>query len=321
MAFLLTPSDHVGRDVKRAARERLDHALDQLDRLDGDVAAVEEHVHETRKRCKEARALARVARPALGRDFDRFNARVRDAAAELSPIRDAHAALTTIDRLRAAAPDACDASFELVRAGQAELTSEAADTFGPSDPRLTEARRLLAAARRDVDRWDLPRGFEAIERGLQDTYRRGQRLVRRAARTPGDDLIHEWRKAVKQLWYQVRLLEPAAPSVLGPLETSLDGIAEALGDDHDLAVLLEHLAAAPDRYGGAVAIADVGRVARARQDDLRADAFRLAFSVYAERPGSFVARLRAYWHITLDHGPEPEMGGNGALPATPAAPA
>ena len=252
-------------------------------------------------------------RPALGKEYGRFNDPVRDAAAELSSIRDAHAVLKTLDHLEATEHADAAPTFEPVRAGQSDLAAAATNGLRPGDPRLVDARRLLTAARRDVKRWDLPRGFAAVGPGLEDTYRRGRRALRGAGTAPTDEQVHEWRKAVKQLWYQVRLLEPAAPSVLRPLADSLDSVANALGDDHDLAVLLERLAADPERFGGPAPVADVAAAARRQQDDLRARAFRLAATIYAEPPRTFVARVEAYWRIALGHGPERAAGGIGTL--------
>ena len=103
-----------------------------------------------------------------------------------------------------------------------------------------------------MKRWQLPDGFEAIGPGLARGYRRGRRALREAVDRPTDEHVHEWRKSVKTLWYHVRLLEPAAPSVFAPAIEALDHLAEALGDDHDLAVLVERLASDPHRYGGAL---------------------------------------------------------------------
>ncbi len=315
MAFLLRPTSRVERDIKRAARERLDDALSRLDLLDADpgAALVEEQVHEIRKRCKEARGLARLVRPSLGARFDRFNALVGDAAAELSGVRDAHAVLGTLDRLLAASPEGSDPPFASVRAILAEWAVTATEGLQAGDQRIADARRKLTTARRDIRRWDLPGGFDPIATGLGDTYRRGERALERVGRRPTDERVHGWRKAVKQLWYQVRLLEPAAPSVLGASCDALDALSDALGDDHDLAVLAAHLATDEERFGGAAAVADLTRLVRSQQAELRERAVRLGSTIYAEPRRAFVARIAGYWELTLADGPERPTGGIDAL--------
>ena len=124
-----------------------------------------------------------------------------------------------------------------------------------------------------------------------------------------DEAMHEWRKAEKNLWYQMRLLAPTAPSMIGPLIDRLDDLAEALGDDHDLAVLIERLESDPDRFGGEKATSEAIDLARDQQRDLRARAFRLGATVYAESPKAFVRRLHRYWDNARSLGPERRTGG------------
>jgi CHAD domain-containing protein len=315
VAFVIEPATRLSRDVRRVARERLDSAIDTLDQLGAQHGeATEEAVHAVRKRCKEVRALARLVRDPLGDEFARFNIIVRDAADVLAPIRDAQAVLATLDDLRAV-----DASrqpdLDRVRAIQAAAAEQATRDIHSGDARLEQAREMLVDARARVRRWQLPDGFGTIGPGLARSYRRGRRALRDAVDRPTDEHVHEWRKSVKTLWYQTRLLERAAPSVLTPLIETLDHLAEALGDDHDLAVLVERLAADPHRYGGALHAIRAIEIARGEQDVLRRPAFRLGATIYAEKPKAFVERFESYWSHTLVDGPDLTTGGITVLAA------
>jgi CYTH domain-containing protein len=127
----------------------------------------------------------------------------------------------------------------------------------------------------------------------------------RATGNPTDENMHEWRKAVKNLWYQMRLLESVASSVLTPLVATLDELAEELGEDHDLAVLVDRLRSNKDDYGGKKSVKKAVKLARTRQRQLRARAFRLGSTIYAEPPSAFVTRLEGYWRIATSAGAEP----------------
>ncbi len=313
MAYRIDPRNDLGSEIRRVATERLDLALAELDGItEADPLAVEASVHSVRKNCKALRGLARLVRPALGKEFGRFNTTVRRAANELSSIRDAHAVLGTFDDLDqvGADHDLCD-----VRSGQATMAEQATLSIQAGDPRIVTARKLLAKARRRVDRWDVPDGFDAMEKGLARTYARGRRARRAALVETSDVAIHEWRKAEKNLWYQMRLLAPTAPSMIGPLIDRLDDLAEALGDDHDLAVLVERLEFDPDGFGGEKVTSEAIELARDQQRDLRDRAFRLGATVYAESPKAFVRRLRRYWDNARSLGPERRTGGIAELAA------
>jgi CYTH domain-containing protein len=151
--------------------------------------------------------------------------------------------------------------------------------------------------------------FSTVGDGLRATYRDGRKALRRARREPTDEHLHEWRKSVKYLWYQTRLLRDVAPSVLRASIEQLDLLSEALGDDHDLAVLVAGLDADPDRFGDAAAVDHTRLVARQQQQELRRGAFRAGAIVFAEPADAFTARLRRYWRIRVDDGPEVTVGG------------
>ena len=312
MTDALPPRRKMRGELKRAARRRLDDALATLDSLvaldDPTTADIEEAVHEVRKRCKEVRGLAELVRPALGSRFDSFNGPVRDAAGELASFRDAHAILETFDRLRAARPDADDASLDRVRLHQADLAAAASQSVASGDERLDRARELLRTARSEIDDWKIPPGFDPIAAGLRRTYGRGARQHANVRQRATDDRIHEWRKETKRLWYQLRLVQRAAPSLLDPVIEQLHALGDALGDDHDLAVLVEMLEADTAAFGGDVVVEHARALARSEQDRLRAGAIRLGATIYAEPAEQFTDRIRRYWEITIDQGPELAVG-------------
>ncbi len=151
MAYRLEPSASTQDEVRRVANERLGKAIVLLDGLSGSGPdEIEDAVHEVRKRCKETRGLARLVRPALGDQFGRLNHTVRDAANELSSIRDAHALLGTFDDLRETTGREDDPLLDQVRSRQAASADAATRAINAGDRRIKDARRLLVDARCQV---------------------------------------------------------------------------------------------------------------------------------------------------------------------------
>ncbi len=306
MGYALRPDRRLQREVRRVANERLGGAIEQLDRAIGnppDPVDLEVIVHDVRKRCKASRGLARLVKPALGDDFRTFDRTVRDAANELSALRDAHVILATLDTLLATRPD--DAVLQELRDRHTAVSIDASERASAAgDARMATALAKLTDARTMSSRWKLPKGADTLESGVAATYRRGRSALRRVRSDPTDDRLHEWRKAVKYLWYQLQLVHDAAPSVLGPLVDELDQLAEALGDEHDLTVLVELLEAGGDNVSTASEIGHVCDLARRRQAVLRAGAIRSGATIYAEPEHAFAHRVGRYWHLAVDLGPE-----------------
>jgi CYTH domain-containing protein/CHAD domain-containing protein len=306
VAYVLDPGEPLQREVRRVAAERLDQAIEHLDQVVAGQTDVEAAVHEARKRCKAMRGLARLVRPALGDEFRPFDRAVRDAANELSALRDAHAIVETLDALLAREPD--DGVLAAARQHQADISAAATrEAISTDDERIATARRLLVDARAESARWKIPRSFDTVEDGITATYRRGRTSLRQVQSDPSDHAVHEWRKAVKYLWYQVQLVRDAAPSVLGPLAEQLDVLAETLGNDHDLAVLVGLLDDRPHDFGTPSEAARLRSLARHRQHELRTAAIRAGATIYAESPKAFTRRVARYWKLARDLGPEADQ--------------
>src|SRR5262245_51916833 len=97
-AYRIDPGEPVPDEVRRVARGRIEHALDELrGRSD---STREEAVHEARKDMKKLRALLRLVRGELGeRVYSAENACFRDIARELAGVRDADVMLATLTDL------------------------------------------------------------------------------------------------------------------------------------------------------------------------------------------------------------------------------
>ena len=284
-AYRLEEGEPLSEGIARVARGRIDRALEEL-RGETD-STPEQVVHEARKQLKKLRGLLRLARGELGEEtYGRENACARDAARELAGMRDADAMLATLDTL---------GELETGPLRQA-LEAHRVRTAGGARTQVAgEVMQALEQARERVDAWPLERdGFEAVEAGLGRTYRRGRREWRAVRREPSVEGLHEWRKRVKDHWYQLVLLEAAWPGVLEPWAEEAHSLSRRLGEDHDLAVLLEWSREHAPLDG-------LEAVVTARREDLQAQAFGLAAHLYAERPARFVRRMRRWWLVP---GPE-----------------
>lgn len=234
--YRLLTDESVDDGVKRIVEELAAEAQDHL-RAD-DPAEIPDAIHETRKLCKKARGLARLVRPALGEDYTPTNRFFRDAARQLSPIRDPHAISGTFEDL-GAVPGLLGETVANKTGDQlAERAEEATQRILENErDRITRASKLIEEARSQSVDWDIPDEFEPIGGGVAKTYKRGRKRFAEAHQTRDSDVFHEWRKRVKYLWYQTRLLRDSAPSVLRPLASRLHDLSDALGDSHDLVVL------------------------------------------------------------------------------------
>jgi CHAD domain-containing protein len=293
-AYRLQDGEAVPDGIRRIALGRLDHALEQL-RGKAD-SSPKESVHEARKDMKKLRSLLRLARTELGSDcFERENAALRGAGRLLSDARDADVMAETVDALAERYPgELPEETAPGLR--QALAGGDGGDGNDDRTVAAAQAVELLEGSWDRVGRWPLERdGFEALEDGLQRSYRRGRNAYHRARDEPTAEHLHEWRKRSKDLWYHHLLLQCAWPEALGPLADQAHELSDQLGDDHDLAVLGEWAKAHAAEAGGLYAVQSLTDLIERRRRELQAEAFELGERLYTERPGAFTRRFRGYW--------------------------
>jgi CHAD domain-containing protein len=303
MAYRLKKSEMKASDclppgVKRIAYERIDDALAYLESPDGDLDVA---VHESRKNFKKLRGLLRLVRREIGEKvYKRENACFRDAGRLLSDLRDSAVRIRTLDKLGETYNDELDDKvYATARESLVHAHDETRQRLVVEGEALVAAAEAVRAARARVDSWPIEESsFAVFAGGLRKIYKRGRNRLDDAQAEPAAEVLHEWRKRVKYLWYSVRILRPIWPKPMRALANEVHDLADTLGDEHDLAelqALVEERPALLSRAGARDTLFSVIGETRSR---LQQDAFRQGHRIYPERPTPFVKRFRAYWEAS-----------------------
>lgn len=273
----LARNEAIDEGLTRIANHAIARAAAHLTDVSMDPVA---RVHETRKRCKEVRAILRLGRDALDGDFASLNATFRDVAHQLAPAREAAVLLSTIKSLRAAAenPDEWRALTQVSR-------------FIARQPLPQVGLERLAEQLPSVS--FSAEGTGWFRRGLRRTYRNGRRALRHARVKPNADAIHEWRKRVKDLSYAVQIVSPVAPD-MREAHAKLDDLAHLLGDHHDVWSLDAFVAENHSRCGAAAAVR-VSAVAARRLSALESKIFDRGAAAYADPSRDWSRRVITSW--------------------------
>ena len=283
--YRLEPGETPIEGIGRVARGQLDLAIELL----GGGGDDGEAIHEARKTLKRVRAALRLSRDHLGTyRYRHENVILRDAGRELSGARDARVLLETLDGLAEHNPETLSAPARTRLRTALSATAEAAGATDDASP--SAVINALADARVRVATWPLPEdgGPEAFAPGLERIYRRGRRALRTAEKEATVDSLHELRKRAKDLWHAAQLLRPAAPKRMKKLARRAHQLSDLLGDDHDLAVLLDRARAQPELLDEGE-LAALSALVQRRQDRLRRDALALAARLYRRKPRKLAA--------------------------------
>jgi CHAD domain-containing protein len=300
MAFQLSAKESVSDGITRNVRRQIEKALKHLgakSKPSQRGVSQNEAVHEVRKCFKRVRAALRLVREELGDDVYREeNWCFRDAARPLTEVRDAEVLVESVDKLaqqfaEAIEPGALAKIREALLANQQEVTRRVLDEGKAFAAVKEAAARSLAR----LSGWRIERtGWAALESGLRRVYRAGHRALALALENSSVENLHEWRKQTMYLWHQLQLLEGAWTGSEKDLVERTHQQSTLLGEDHDLAVLRETLAADPLAYGGHRILKGVFAVIDRRRQELERQAFALGQELYKDPPKVFTSRIETW---------------------------
>jgi len=257
-----------------AALNLLDGAIETLISSQDDEA-----VHAARKAAKRLRALLRLMQRCWGPlAYRRENERVRDAAKPLTAVRDAfmlRKSLRSMPIRPVALRRGLEAEYHQERSALQSRGARAAIA------KFLSTREHLAA---------LPASHSEIASaiaGVRKSYKAGRSACAQA-KSRDDQALHEWRKQAKYLLNQLELLHVVFNVEFKTLHRRAYQLAEILGTDHDLGVLLSKL-----RFYNANNRA-LAMHLKKRRRKLQARALRLGKKLY-RRPAKRIAhRMRGH---------------------------
>ena len=221
MALEIKPGKSLAKNLQRIVKSQATKATSALHNESS--LPFDEVVHEVRKRFKRLRAVARLARAALGEGTSRrLNHRLRDAARPLGDLRDAKVLVKTLERLAERWPEHDrPAVLSVVRGAIERRAAETRRDAALQGDLLARVTAATERALRDFRRVKFVRhSWDSLAEGLTSAYARCHEAYQEAERERDDDRLHTWRKRVKDLLYQAEILSPDPPVVLSTDETS-----------------------------------------------------------------------------------------------------
>jgi len=290
MAFKLHHRKHIEDELAKIVRQQLRNAADALATSAG--SAVRSGVHESRKGVKKVRAVAAILKQAGAKLPRKDRKRLKSAARALSTVRDSTAIIDTFDRVRRRYPRQLpEHTYGILRRGLV-AARDRNEARAQRDGVVADAAERLEKTRKAAGKWTSPSitwpGLIAI---VAASYRRSRKAMKRARATGQSATLHSWRKELKTLFYQLRLMRPLTTGV-APLVAELKRLETELGDDHNLVVLAATLRGCRDLRSMRAEIRQIGRLAARMRQSLRRRAFALGRRLQVRKPDAFAGWIR-----------------------------
>jgi CHAD domain-containing protein len=275
MAYRLNRREPIPDGVRRIAAEELNKALKELaDSVEGNRDG---RIHGARKSLRKLRVLVRLVQTELGRSkIKRANRYFRDAGRPLSRARDAEALVQTAERLR----KRCRGKEEQSTLGRCCTTlrrsARKRTRWTPKCRKIVVS--AIRAAERQVEKWDLRKlTRNDLLRGLRHACKRAGRAFCTASASPNPENLHNWRKRVRDHWYQIRILESLSPGDNRKMGAGTRRLSSYLGECHDLVLLRRRIKHCAGKTGKSRLLK---KLIDARHSRLTGAAFEIAERIY-----------------------------------------
>ncbi len=291
MSYRLKSDERPSEGLKRIFRQEIEAAI-ELCRHPAEERGVT--VHEVRKHLKKLRAALRLAADEVGKDrHTREDRNLRDIGKLVSDLRDAQVRLQTFDQLRDVMIKRTGCNpFPTIE----QLLSMERDSFSAAFagwqkqaiPKLEEVRDRLSKWPTEGINW------KQICAAVAKTYKRGQRRLQKAIKNPEPENLHAWRQRMKDLWYQLRIVQPLNRLVLEEIAIDAKTLGELLGRGHDYTFLLLRLKNERGDEALDAELDQLERLIQKRSAKLNLDALELGRRFYAEPAKAFAKRISIF---------------------------
>jgi CHAD domain-containing protein len=283
MRFYIKQSESLSRAVRRLCRRRLAVARTRLGRGPRPRA-----VHDLRRDIKWLRAALRLVEDDVPRrDYRKIKKALHFTAERFSGQRDARVMRRAFEQLTSPAsrkfPGMAASLRQHLRAEKRRFAE--ARALAAADRKLQKARRRLKRMRID------DAGWAGLKTALQASYQNAQLAWQSARQSCSNPAFHQWRKRVKNLWYQLGLLCPAWSAATRGFMDHLEQLGEGLGEDHDLSLLEQFLAGHRHRHEQRA----LRRLIAARRRKIREAALKLGGRIFAEASETIGSQWEREW--------------------------
>jgi CHAD domain-containing protein len=285
MSYRLKPRESPSQGLRRVFCEEIDTALKVCRHPARERG---ETVHETRKHLKKLRAALDLVAAEVGKAATREERCVRHVARLISDLRDAHVRLQTLIELRGKHSRKFSRLENFLSIERESFSAAFADWQKQAIPDLEQLRyRIVGWPLEDLT-------WKSVCRAIAESYRDGRNALSRALEKTSAKCMHAWRKEVKQLWYQLRLLTPLNRVVLEEIAADAKTLGQLLGRDHDYAFLLQRFAEEQLDIALGNERAELEKLVRRHRQRLERNALELGRRFYAEPPKAFAKRISIF---------------------------
>jgi CHAD domain-containing protein len=261
---------------------------------------IEEAIHNIRKTIKKIRAVLLLMRNEIGySSYLREKDFYRDIGRQLSEFRNLDVYLSVAMNLDQQFTS--DLKYSCLRHLIAQIRYFKEENLNQLiKPRgfFSEINQKLAIARSGVEKAKIGgNSFIFLMNGLRNSYKKSRKALDLCLDESTKKNAHQLRKALKNVWYQIRIFKPVYPVMCKAYAKSLKSSTEILGELNDYAEFKTYLNISSARGLNRTNRSIINNILDDLQNEKLAAALPEIRLALTETPSQFIKRMNGYWNV------------------------
>jgi CHAD domain-containing protein len=276
--YIASPS--IPNELRRISSLLVNRSVREIKKKDSDENIT---IHNLRKHVKNLRALLRLIRTSTGEAFFiKYNYKLRDYNRTTAQLRNSAALIELFKSFPKIIRESKENDTKLVLL---KLEADLFETRKRSDYKsIMQFYKInLKAYKQELNSLDsFNEDFSGVSKSLGHLYYSCRRFMLLSMNNPGEANLHEWRKAVKHLYYCCYSLIPLNRKYLKAYISELKNLSDLLGNIHDIYILKSNILSIPedpDNFAGMI------KSLRSYQRDLTIESFIIGGRLFQDKPG------------------------------------
>lgn len=287
--FITSPA--ISKEILNLSYLIIDDAISEINerRLNADLI-----VFNLRKRVKNLRTFLKLLRKDFGEEFvKKNNFTLRDLNRRSTAIRNFSALIKACEILKSEHIDSeCSEALDLLQNriqsdfDEIKKNTDYSALFNNYQLQLEKYKDRLARNEINSNR------FSKIKYGLNKIYSEGHNNLSLSISNPDTEILHDFRKSTKDLFYALRSLTPLWEPVLSGYTKEIKLLSDILGELHDLFELklyIQSLIDNPFNFTSVILFIE------SQSEALLNQCIALGKKIYAESDNQFIERIKKYY--------------------------
>jgi CHAD domain-containing protein len=241
------------------------------------------NIHEIRRLLKKMRAFLRFIKPSFTSDeFKMLNMYLGKINKTLSGIRESRVNLQIFEKIMPKMEgNIMNGTLQLIHQHLSFQCQQNEENEHKLEEIIEDVRLNMDEFSNVIHTTKIKNSdIKEIIDGMVAVYRTGKKLLKQSVKTDDTEIVHNWRKYVKHLQFELQFIQHYLPDYYIEHINVLQQISNLLGEEHDLAVMLDYMNNSLKIDLTEQELHQINLITDKRRNKVKKKAFRLGHTIF-----------------------------------------